>query len=200
MRTIVPRAFLLVLGCTATAAAARAEGPMGLIRRSHDRINQMLAKERSNGGDKSTREEIKKLVNSFLDYRELARRALDQHWDSRTRKEQEEFVAVLRELIERNYVKQLRDNLDYEVLYRDEKIAGAEASVHTVVRVMKRGRPVDTGIDYHLRRAGDGWQVFDVITDDMSLVRTYRSQFNRIIQRESYEALVKKMKRKLAES
>jgi phospholipid transport system substrate-binding protein len=38
-----------------------------------------------------------------------------------------------------------------------------------------------------------------VITDDVSLVRNYRSQFNRIIRKNSYEHLVKKMRRKLKE-
>ena len=108
-------------------------------------------------------------------------------------------MSILRDLIERNYVKELRSNLAYDVLYGPERVDGTEATVHTVVRVQKQSRKVDTSIDYKLRRDSDRWLVFDVITDEMSLVRTYRSQFNRIIQRESYEALLKKMKRKLAE-
>lgn len=193
-------ALFLVL--SSIAGSARAQTPIAALRKSHERINELLAKERTaTASDKAAvREEIKRVVNGFLDYRELSRRALDQHWAARSKKEQDEFVAVLRELIERNYVKQLRDNLDYEVIYKDQKIDGPEATVHTIVRVSKRGRAVDTAIDYQLRRGTDGWVVFDIITDDTSLVRTYRSQFNRIIQRESYDALIKKMRRKLGES
>ncbi|MEK6607914.1 MAG: ABC transporter substrate-binding protein [Myxococcota bacterium] len=194
------RYSMIALLSSFPALASATESPMGLLRRSHARVNQLLLKERGAGAqDPTTREEIKNVVNGFLDYRELAKRGLDQHWQARTRREQEEFVAVLRELIERNYVKQLRDNFDYEIIYRTEEIGGTEATVHTVVRVMKRGRPADTEIDYKFRREGDRWFVFDIITDGMSLVKTYKSQFNRIIQRESYEALVKKMKRKLEE-
>lgn len=204
MRTFIAFMKWGVFLAASMALTARAEGPMASLRRSHERITQLLKKESKNGTPTQSggdiREEIKKVVNSFLDYKELALRGLDQHWSARTKKEQEEFVTILRELIERNYVKQLRDNLDYEVLYKREHISGGEATVETVIRIMKRGRPVDTAISYQMKRSSSGWLVFDVITDDVSLIRTYRSQFNRIILRESYEALVKKMRRKLNET
>ena len=50
-----------------------------------------------------------------------------------------------------------------------------------------------------MRKANGGWMVYDVVTDDVSIVRNYRSQFNRIIRRKSYKALVKKMRDKLQE-
>lgn len=199
---MVARGFVLVSAVTlATTTLARAEGPISLLQRTHEHIRRLLSKEGENGATESVvRQEIKNVVNSFLDYRELAKRGLDQHWKGLKKKEQDEFVAVLRELIERNYVKQLRDNLDYEVIYKGEQIQTREATVHTAIRIIKHGRPVDTNIDYQMQRGSKGWLVFDVITDDTSLVRTYRSQFNRIIQRESYDALIKKMRRKLDES
>jgi phospholipid transport system substrate-binding protein len=46
-----------------------------------------------------------------------------------------------------------------------------------------------------LRRDG-AWVAYDVVIDDVSIVKTYRSQFNKVIQSQSYEALVKKMRLK----
>ena len=66
-----------------------------------------------------------------------------------------------------------------------------------LIKVKKDGRTSEIVIEYKMRRAKGRWVVYDVITDDVSIVRNYRSQFNRIIRRDSYEVLVKKMRRKL---
>jgi len=175
---------------------------MKLLRRSHARINELLRNgyEASSPEGKKVQATIKEVVNGFLDYRELGKRSLGQHWEARTKKEQEEFVSVLRDLIERNYVRQLRSNLDYEVVYRRQEVSGAEATVLTAVRIEKNKRVAETEILYKLREVDGAWFVFDIVTDGVSLIRNYRTQFNRIINKESYPALLKKMRRKLEES
>jgi phospholipid transport system substrate-binding protein len=47
---------------------------------------------------------------------------------------------------------------------------------------------------------GNEWKIYDVVTEDISLVNNYRSQFNRVITRSSYEELVSRMKQKLSEA
>ena len=196
------KSFGMLLVVALSAPAAAAEGPMMQIKRSQGRISDLLRKgyQASSPEGKRVQTEIKELVNGFLDYRELSRRSLGQHWDARTRREQEEFVSVLRELIERNYVKQLRSNLDYEVAYRKEEVTGDEATVSTVVKVERNHRAAETEIIYKLRQVGGAWLVFDIVTDEVSLIQNYRTQFNRIISKESYPALLKKMRRKLGEA
>ena len=55
---------------------------------------------------------MRKLVGSFLDYAELARRALAKHWDTLTPKQRKEFVETLRELVERSYLRQIHGNAE----------------------------------------------------------------------------------------
>jgi ABC-type transporter MlaC component len=40
------------------------------------------------------------------------------------------------------------------------------------------------------------WKVYDVIIENISVVNNYRSQFNRVISKSSYEELVRAMKEK----
>jgi phospholipid transport system substrate-binding protein len=51
-----------------------------------------------------------------------------------------------------------------------------------------------------MKKDAEGWRVWDVITDEVSLVKNYRTQFNKIITEQSYDALIKKMKSKLKDS
>jgi phospholipid transport system substrate-binding protein len=108
-------------------------------------------------------------------------------------------VTTFRELIERNYVKQLRSNLDYQVQYKGEETNGDDVTVTTIVKVKSAGKNTDAEIVYKMHKVGNEWRVWDVITDEVPLTRNYKTQFNKIITEQSYDALIAKMKKKLAE-
>jgi len=180
-------------------ADALAEGPTTALKRTNQRLNTLLRKRSKQAANvaKQTDAQIKKAINRFLDFHELARLALAKHWEGRTPAEQREFVEILRQLIERNYIKQLKSHLDYKVEYGEEKVDGQTARVSTTVSVNNDGREEAVAIEYRMKKTPAGWRVYDVITDEVSILRNYRSQFNRIIRRQSYQALVNKMKSKL---
>ena len=77
-----------------------------------------------------------------------------------------------------------------------EKIDGDYAVVNTKI-ITKRN--VETPIEYRLLNKNDKWEVYDVVIEGVSLVNNYRNQFNKIIRRDSYEELVKRMKNKQEE-
>lgn len=190
---------LLPLICLIGLQSAAAQTPTNMLRKTHARINKLLKKKVAKGSadDARIKTAITKEVNAFLDFAELARLSLGKHWAKRTEAEQQEFTQILKDLIERNYVKQLRSNLGYKLEYRTEKISGDAALVSTAVKVKKKNRTSEILIDYKLRKTSGKWMAFDVITDEVSVVKNYRSQFNRIIRKNSYEHLVKKMRSKL---
>lgn len=196
------KTFILIFSCISFVSSVFAETPIQTLKRTHAKIEKLLKQKTTKGSsaDKKNRADIKKVVNTLLDFTELAKLSLGKHWQARSEKEHVEFVGILQDLIERNYSKQLKTNLGYTLEYRDEKVTGEKAAVSTAIKVKKNGRITEILIGYKLRNVGGNWMVFDVITDEVSIVNNYRSQFNRIIRKESYEALVKKMRRKLEET
>jgi phospholipid transport system substrate-binding protein len=190
---------LLLLPLLAHAAGGT---PMATLKGKNGEVDRLLRVKVEKGSpeEKKQKDDIKALAGTLLDYDELAKRAMAQHWTKLTPTQQKEFVGTLRELIERNYVKQLRSNLDYQVQYKGEQVEGAEATVTTTVKVKTAGKNTDAEIVYKMRKLPDGtWRVWDVITDEVSLVRNYRTQFNKIITEKSYDELLRKMKSKLTE-
>ena len=194
-------ALALVL-LPSVAAAAGAGGPMATLKQKNSEVDKLLRQkvEKGSPAEQKQKSEIKQLAATLLDYDELAQKSLAAHWDKLTPAQRTEFVATLRELIERNYVKQLRTNLDYQVQYKGEETDDAQATVTTVVKVKSAGKSTDAEIIYKMKKGGDGWRVWDVITDEVSLVKNYRTQFNKIITEQSYDALIKKMKSKLKDA
>ena len=191
----------LLLSPLPSLAAPPAGGPMATLKLKNGEVDRLLRQHPEKGSPQEAKqkEQIKELAATLLDYEELSKRALAQHWETLKPEQRSEFVATLRGLIERNYTRQLRNNLDYQVQYKKEEVEGDDATVATVVKVKTAGKSSDAEIVYKLRKNPDGWRVWDIITDESSLVRNYKSEFNKIITEKSYDELLKKMKNKLAE-
>lgn len=142
------------------------------------------------------RSEMRKIVGGFLDFEELARRSLAHHWDEITPKQRTEFVSVLRDLIERNYIKQVHGQPNYDLHFDKESVTDSEATVDATLNATSNGKPVKVAMEYKLLYKGR-WLVYDVITDEQSMLENYRAEFNRIITKESFDALMKRMKKRL---
>src|SRR5437879_2752996 len=189
---LAPCLLTCLLALAAPAGAAPGPGPKATLQRLNGEVDKLLRKKVAEGSPEETRikNDVKKLAAELLDYTELARRAMGEHWDKLKPAQRKDFSATLRELIERNYVKQLRTNLNYQVIYGDEKIDGSEARVTTTVKIETKGRSTDALIEYRMLQSAGKWMVYDVITDELSLVRNYRSQFQRIIGQQGYDGLI----------
>lgn len=136
-------------------------------------------------------------LDELLDYDALSREALKDHWATLTSTQQTEFVGLLKQLVERNYQKNLESTLDYDIRYLNESTQSDGTVVHTVARSKKNRRAPEISIDYTLKKNGGTWQVVDVITDGVSLVSNYRNQFNRIINRDGWDELLKRMRKRI---
>ena len=173
---------------------------MAELKKSNEKLDKALAKKSPNWSPEAEaqRAEVRKLVGNFLDYGELARRALARHWDGLTPKQREEFVATLRDLVERSYLKQVHGNPNYQIKYEKETKEGNEATVTGTLHTVARGKKVKVALEYKVLWK-DHWLVYDVVTDEQSMLENYRAEFNKIINKEGFDALLKRMKKKLDE-
>ena len=174
--------------------------PMAELKKSNQQLDKVLQKNRPNWSPEAElqRAEVRKVVGGFLDYAELARRSLARHWDTLTPKQREEFVNTLRELVERSYLKQVHGNPSYTIKYDKEEKSGNEATVDATLLTMSRGKKVNIALEYKMLWK-DRWVVYDVLTDEQSMLENYRAEFNKIINKDGFDALLKRMKKKLDE-
>ena len=198
----VPVCMLALDLRVAAAATPTAASPKATLQRLNGSCERLLRTKTEPGSaeEKRVKDEIKLRASELLDYTELCKRALGEHWDKMGEAKRTEFVSTLKELIERNYIRQLRTNLDYDVTYGDESQDATEAKVATSLKLATKGKTTQVQIDYRMIKKPDGrWMVYDVITDELSLVRNYRTQFQRIIGGNNYDGLLSRMKNKLNE-
>ena len=173
---------------------------MAELKKSNDKLDKILQKNRPNWSPEAElqRAEVRKLVGSFLDYGELSRRALAKSWDGLTPKQREDFVSTLRDLVERSYLKQVHGNPNYTIKYEKETKDNNEAAVTGTLHTVARGKKVKVALEYKLLWK-DRWLVYDVLTDEQSMLENYRAEFNKIIRKDGFDALLNRMKKKLEE-
>jgi ABC-type transporter MlaC component len=189
----------------AGAEAARPpadSSPLAELRKSNTTLKKLLAKQPPDWSPEvdARNSEVRKVVDGFLDFEELARRALNRHWDGLGAKQRSEFVNTLRDLVDRNYLKQIHGKPDYDLKFDKESKDGNDGEVHGVLSTTtSKGKKVSVDLVYKVTYKNGRWGVYDVVTDDQSLLENYRAEFNKIIEKDGFEALLKRMRRKLNE-
>ena len=178
-----------------TAAPARAGLPTDQIKATVDKAQLVLRDPRLKPPTKQNerREQLKQVLFSRFNFTEMAKRSLGPNWSRRTPQEQEEFVRLFTEVLERAYAEIIESYIDEKIVYLNEKIDGGYADVNSKI-VTNKGE--EYTINYRAQLVGNEWKVYDVVAENISLVNNYRSQFNRVIAKSSYEELIRRLKDK----
>jgi len=143
--------------------------------------------------------QVARILNGMLDIEELGRRALDPYFAQQTPADQEAFVSLLRQLIERNYRQNLESTLNWTVSYSPSVTAAdGSAVVPTTARSRTNARAEPVTIDYHLRRRGSDWVVYDIVTNRSSLVQSYRDGYTRIVREHGFAELLRRLRQRVA--
>lgn len=169
------------------------------IRTANDRLRELLSVQVTPGSEAENKNtsRITSELQGLFDIGDLTRRALVDHWDKMTPAQRTAIVNTLQRLVERNYLGQLRSNLAYELVYQGEEPRQDDVVVKTAIKAKQGGRPFEIAVEYVLHHEGQRWRAYDVITDTVSLVTNYRSQFNKIIAKKGVDGLIGVMKAKL---
>ena len=181
---VISVAWLLV---GEAAMASPAVGPREAVEAAVGRALSLLRDGKADGilvADRS--EEIKRIVREMFDFDEISRRALSRYWQALTPEEQGEFVMLFRDLLERSYMAQIEASGGERIAFVDESIGGDSATVRSKV-VTRQG--VEIPLDYRLHVRDGRWRIHDVVVRGISLISSYRAQFDRVIRAESYNAL-----------
>ena len=149
-----------------TAGTAVAGEPTDQVRRS---VGEVLEIVQSQPDGPARRTAVRQAANRLFDFEETAKRALGPHWQQRTPAEHEEFVRLFSDLLEAAYVGKIDLYQGEKITYVGETVDGDQATVKTRI-VTKQGNEVP--VDYRLSREKDGWRVYDVIIEGVSLRRS----------------------------
>ena len=199
--TLIHRWLIVVVSMVITTSfvtPALASAPTDQLRGHIDRVIKILQDPElaKDGRSADRRAAIRKVGNDLFDFEEISRRTLGRHWQARTPDERREFVALMAEFLDRAYIGRIDTYSGEKVQFLGDTIDGDLATVRTKI-VTKNGTEVP--VDYRMIAKNGRWTAYDVSIEGVGLVANYRGQFDRIIQRQSYAALVKAIREKQVE-
>lgn len=134
---------------------------------------------------------LRGIVYPLFDFNEMAMRSLGPNWRRLTPEQRKEFVATFTALLEKTYADQIDLYEGQQVVFSGENIDGNYAQVESKI-IDKNGQ--NYSVVYRLHRVDGKWRIYDVVAENISVVNNYRSQFNRVIARSSFEELLRVMK------
>jgi len=142
----------------------------------------------------SQMEQIWDIIRKVFEFREIAKRTLARNWKKFTPQQKEAFTDHFAELLGNTYIGRIQGNYENEkVVFEGQKIINAsKARVKTKIL---RGN-IDIPMTYSMLKRKDVWKIYDVNIEGVSMLKNYRSQFNRILSKDSPDALIERLKKK----
>lgn len=187
---------MLILSLFFLSFAARAGEVTDIVKANVDKTLSVLRDPALQGPEKKEERngKIWAIVERMFDFEEVSKRSLGMYWRDRTEAERDEFVRLFSAMIENSYLDRLYDHRDDRVLYVGEAERGGHVEVRTKVITVKG---TEVPINYRLMQKDHAWRAYDIVIEGVSLMSTYRTQFNQKIQSSSYEALVEDLRQKV---
>lgn len=192
--------FLAFIGFSSLSLAEM--GPDELVKKTAEEVLEIVKSDKDiQAGDQQkifALAEAKILPN--FDFDRVSRLVLGRNWANATKEQQAQFQKEFRTLLLRTYASALSKYQNQTIQYlpfRSQPDA-TRATVKTQI-LQPGGQPI--GIDYTLEKGTNGWKVFDIVIEGVSLVTNYRSQFNNEIrQAGGMDGLIQKIAEKNKQS
>jgi len=193
-----PLLAMITLALTlASAAPALAQTPDEFVKTGHAQLEALLKQPASAQRDA----QISATFDQLVDYSELIKRCFKEHWSELDAAKQAEVSDLLKQIVRKNYKKNLSRTLNYNVTYTGVRNQGAEVTVRTQAQSKINPRDPVVQIDYVVEGPASGpFHVVDIVAENSSTTTNYYRQFHTILTDPSkgYPNLVQKLKEKIA--
>ena len=136
-------------------------------------------------------------VLPYIDFEESTRLAVGRAWPQATPEQRKKLVAEFRNMLVRTYSNAIEAYEGQTLKVLPSRGGKPDTKDEATVRaqfVRAGGKPLP--IEFQMRKNGDTWKVFDIAVEGISLVLTYRSEFDAVVKQEGVDGLIKRLTQK----
>jgi phospholipid transport system substrate-binding protein len=186
---ITPILLLFFAASTAAAAPSATDQVRGTV----DKVIELLKNKELDPAKR--REMLSSLIRKRFDFTLMSQQVLATNWKKASPDEKEHFVRLFSDLLESTYMERIEAYTDEKVEYVNEKVRENRSIVDTIIVT----KSVDVPISYKMVHRGDDWFVYDVVIEEVSLIRNYRSSYREFVMKDGIGGLLKRMEEKVKE-
>ena len=189
--------LLALLLFVALPVFAQDLGPEELVKKITDDVLAAIKsdKELAAGDRQKAVKLAEEKILPYVDFEEATRLAVGRGWAQATPEQKKNLVQEFRNMLVRTYSNAIGtyEGQTMKVLPSRVKPADTEATVRNQF-IRPGGKPVL--IDYSMRKTAQGWKIYDIVVEGVSLVLTYRSEFDAIVKQDGVDGLIKRLTQK----
>lgn len=184
--------FAMMFGSIGVANAQIA--PDALVKQTADDVLTIIKndKEIQSGNQQKLYAVVEEKILPNFDFDRVCRMVLGKNWKVATPEQQASFKKEFRSLLLRTYSNALGKYQDQVIEYKPMNFEPDAKNVNVKTQILQKGgQPVQ--VDYSLVKGENGWKVYDIIIESVSLVTNYRSQFSNEIRQNGLDSLNTKL-------
>ncbi|HSA91067.1 MAG TPA: ABC transporter substrate-binding protein [Burkholderiales bacterium] len=172
-------------------------GPEELVRKVTEEVFEAIkADKQLAAGDRQKAIRLaEEKVLPHIDFAEATRLAVGRSWAKATPEQKKRLVAEFRNMLVRTYSNAITayEGQTMKVMPVRMKPGDTEVTVHNQF-FRAGGRPVL--LDYSMHKTDQGWKIYDIVVEGVSLVLTYRSEFDAVVKQDGIDALIQRLAQK----
>jgi phospholipid transport system substrate-binding protein len=185
--------LLTVVWITHPALAA-AGTPMDALQATGQKVRLLLSDAELKKSEHASerRNQLMSIIEERFSCEEMSKRSLGDEWGHFTEAEQQEFTRLFSMLLAKSYMSKIEGYGGEPIRYLGERLANGYAIVRAQVSASKN----EFLLDFRMVEKAGEWLVYDVVVDGISLMKSYRGQFSRVLTFASTEGLLERMREK----
>jgi phospholipid transport system substrate-binding protein len=188
--------LLSLLAFGTPASADSVEDPLMFVKSTADQVLSEVSSRKSELTAEPAKiyDLVDQVILPRFDFVRMSQLVLGKNWKMATPEQQQAFVREFQELLIRTYATALLNYSGQEIVYLPVRAGKDVRDVTVNTQVRDVGAPA-IPVDYRLRMSDNGWKVYDVSIDSISLVSNYRSSFASQIRRYKIDGLIAKLEK-----
>lgn len=190
----------ILIAFSGIAFAADERGPEELVKQVTAEVLDALKSDRklASGDRQAALQLAEQKVLPHIDFEEATRLAAGRAWSQATPEQKKRLTTEFRRMLVRVYSNAIQpyEGQTIQVSPVRMKQGDTEVTVHNSFKRASGGKPV--GFDYSMRKTDQGWKIYDIVVEGVSLVLTYRSEFDSVVKQSGVDGLIKALASKNA--
>jgi phospholipid transport system substrate-binding protein len=155
-----------------------------------DAVFTVLQKKDLSQQDKNS--EVVAIVTPMFDFKLMAKLSLGKkYWPGLSQNHKDKFTALFVERLRRSYLDKLTAYTDEKIIY--ESPVAVKKKVHVPTLLISKDKKISMLYKLYLSRKS--WKIYDIEIQGVSIIRSYRSQFKEILQKSTFDDLLRKMQK-----
>ncbi len=182
--------LLCLLGLAFPVMADQKDTVENLLKEKTEAVLKVI--QEKNVDEQGYKNQIMDIVGPIIDFKLMAKLTLGKtNWGKLNKSQQKEFVDLFVARLEKLYSERSSMYCCVKIDYKPAFVRGNK--IYAPILVETNDKPLE--MLYKFYSSSDGWKVYDVEINGLSLVKSYQAQFSEVLKTGTAEDLLTELKK-----